>query len=319
MLFRSLCRQNGAGLTCTELVSARGIHYAGVSKSLRYLRICAEEKPVAIQLFGYDPKDFVAALQALFSFEQPLPSLVDINMGCPVAKVTKTGAGSALMNDDVLAVEIMHACREFLSPYNIPLTCKFRRGYAKNENKAADFAVKMVAAGASFVAIHGRTREQQYSGLADRACMREVVEAVRSHCQQNEIAPVPIIANGDIIDGPSAQAVLTETGADGVMIGRAAMGNPWIFREIKAYLSGQEMPEPPGIFERVQAIRAQFNGFCHDYDEVFAARELRKVLSWYLKGLRQAGSLRARAMQVNGRADVEAFLAELSESNRVER
>lgn len=307
--FRHLCQTYGAGLTCTELVSARGLHYAGVAKSWRYLRLGEDETPRAIQLFGYDPTDFAAAIELILkTAELPRPDIIDINMGCPVPKVTKTGAGSALMLRPELAAKIISACKNTLNGTDILVTCKFRRGYNKDSNIAAEFALAMAEAGAAMITVHGRTREQGYSGTADWECIAEVVEAVHGFLARHRYSPIPVIANGDIIDGPTARKALETTGADGVMIGRAALGHPWIFREITNYLQGLPKPEAPTRQEIAAAIWGQYQAYLSFYDETTATKELRKIIGWYLRGQPGAVEMRRLAVSVSNRDDVLALL-----------
>lgn len=314
--YRKLCRRMGAGLTYTELVSARGIRYSGLEPSLRYLFMSADEQPVALQLFGFDPEDFRAACRTILETELfPRPALLDVNMGCPVPKVTKTGAGSALMLDPGRAAEIIEACREVMEPAGIPVSCKFRRGFNHGDNTAASFALRMLKAGASLLCVHGRTRDQMYSGLADRGCIRETVEAVHAYCADHGLPPVPVLANGDATDVAGTRALLLETGADGVLVGRGAMGNPWLFRDLVTCLDAPPgtKPEPPTVPEKIEAAREQFLASIQLHGEETAAREMRKVLSWYLKGTPGAAALRRDAVAVSSLADFEHFAGLWSE------
>lgn len=300
--FRKIARRLGAGLTVTELVSARGIRYGGINrKNFRYIEIDPDENPVFIQLFGFDPEDFVAACTTIL--EHPLLSQcagIDINMGCPVSKVIKTGAGSALMKTPSLAAEIVRRCRPLLHAVKKPLTVKFRKGFAKTENTAAEFARYMVDAGADMLSVHGRTAAMMYAGEADWACIGEVVQAVREAGVET-----PVIANGDIKSMETMQAALSQTGAQGVMIGRAVQGNPWLFRT----LTGGTL-YTPDIDERCAIIMEHLDSLITTRSERVALPEFRKTLAWYTKGTPGAVEIRRKAVQVTTRDDVLALLAE---------
>ncbi|NJP41409.1 tRNA dihydrouridine synthase DusB [Oscillospiraceae bacterium HV4-5-C5C] len=296
--FRRIARRLGAGLVCTELVSARGIRFSGgVRSSLRYLTLAADEHPVAIQLFGFDPDDFVFALEKIM--EEPLLrsfDALDINMGCPVPKVVRTGAGSHLMETPELAAAIVQRCRRFLEPYRKPVTVKIRRGFAADSNQAADFAKRMAAAGAQAVTVHARTREQYYSGKADWSVIREVRQALPDQ--------LPVIGNGDIVDAASARRCLEQTGCDGLMIGRAASGDPWIFARLQAELTGKPWREPE-LWARGSVICEHFDGLTALLgDQLTAAREMRHVLMHYFRGLPDARQLRQAAGQLTSRGDL---------------
>lgn len=234
LTFRTICHELGASLGCTELVTARGIRYdPTLLKSYRFLEIDPErEGPAAIQFFGYEPGDFEAAIPLIL--EHPILSAafsIDLNMGCPVNKVVKTGAGSALMKDLPLAASILDASVRAASPYHVPVTVKFRKGWDETTVNCVSFAAMCRDHGAAAVTIHARTRDQMYSGAADW----EAISAVASELKGSG---VPVFGNGDVKSGADAIRMLETTGADGVMIGRAAQGNPWIFASVKALLMG---------------------------------------------------------------------------------
>lgn len=320
--FRRLCKQEGAGFTCTELVSARGLRYSGLAPSWRYLVMSEEEAPAALQLFGAEPEDFVYAVEKLLEEPRlPKPALIDINMGCPVQKVVKTGAGAALLLDPPRAAAIVRALRRYLEQRGekIAISCKIRIGFAEGENCAAGFADRLLDAGACLLSVHGRTRAQQYSGTADWSAIREVVERVHENYPQ-----VPVYANGDIRDLETARSCLEQTGAEGLMIGRAAMGNPWIFRRLRAglqLLNGSPLSEQEKAsllaesqyeapFEaKKTAILLQYRGYLEGKTELLACRELRKVLGWYLHGEHQAAELRRQAMSIDTEEKLLDFLA----------
>ena len=321
-IFRALCRRFGAGLTVTELVSARGIRYHGITpQQYRYLEICPAEKPVLIQLFGFDPEDFRRAVAAIM--DHPLLSTctgIDINMGCPVKKVVKTGAGSALMKAPAVARSIVKAVQAELQGTDKSISVKFRKGFDQDSCTAPDFALTMAAAGVDFICVHGRTAAQQYGGLADRSAIAKTVRALRARG-----IDLPVIANGDITGVVSARQTLAETGADGLMVGRSAQGNPWIFRELAAGLTGYFLtdqanpcsaavpaaplvarpPEPP---ERCFIILEHLDGLIARLGESLAVKEMRGQLVAYFKGLPGAVAIRRQCVQVASRADVVELL-----------
>ena len=304
--FRTLCREQGSSLGCTELVSARGIRYnPSLEKSFRYLEINPEkEGPVAIQLFGYEARDFAEAIPLIL--EHPLlgkADLIDINMGCPVAKVVKTGAGSALMTDMPLAASILETSVRAATPYSVPVTVKFRKGWDESQVNAVEFARMCRDSGAAAVTIHARTRAQMYHGDADWECIAGVAQALAG-------SGVPVFGNGDVKDGASAALMLAQTGVDGVMIGRAAQGNPWIFAEVKAVLRGEPIPPVPAPAQRADMIRRHLEGLCQKIGETLAVREMRAQLSCYFHGQRHAAAYRVEAMQALTFEQVDKILKE---------
>ena len=304
--FRTLCHEQGASLGYTELVSARGIHYnPSLSRSFRYLEINPEDEgPVAIQLFGYEAKDFAEAIPLIL--EHPLlskTSFIDINMGCPVAKVVKTGAGSALMSDMPLAASILETSVRAASHYSVPVTVKFRKGWDETSANAVEFAQLCRDFGAAAVTIHGRTREQMYHGTADWDCIARVAQALAG-------SGIPVFGNGDVSDGNDAARMLAQTGVDGVMIGRAAQGNPWIFAQVKAALLGQPIPPAPTAMQRADIIRRHLTGLCGKLGESLAVREMRAQLACYFRGQRHASAYKVQAMQAGTYDEVDAILHE---------
>lgn len=336
--YRLICRQLGAGGVVTELISARGIKYHGVHhQNERYVKIDPAEKPVCIQLFGYDPEDFKAAIHAIL--EQPTLADftgIDINMGCPVKKVIQTGAGSALMTQPKQAESIVLAVRSALAGTQKTVSVKFRKGFYDHESTAPDFALRMAECGVDFMTIHGRTAKQMYSGTADHEPTRQAIQALRDHGLY-----VPIFANGDIVDADSARAVLTFTQADGCMIGRAAMGDPWIFARIQAALSDrgevrQLVPShthtqlerlnasdpnlliqanqsymhfnEPSPDERVQVVKKLASDLTQLIGESVAMREMRGRLAHFFKGYKGAVQMRRAAGQINTLADLHYLL-----------
>jgi tRNA-dihydrouridine synthase B len=311
--FRLLCHEYGAGLVVTELVSARGIcRDRDLVRNWRYLAIDPAERPVAIQLFGADPEDFREAITRIG--EHPLLGqcdAIDLNMGCPVAKVVRAGAGSALMRTPALAARIIEASVVAAARYGKPVTVKFRKGWDDQSENAPEFARMCEDAGAAALTIHGRTRDQMYGGKADWAVIAAVKAAVA----------IPVFGNGDVHSPESARAMLLETGVDGVMIGRASQGRPWIFREIAAGLARWDVgDDTPALVlaaapelapaERAAVILRHLDGLIDLVGEPSAAREMRKQLAYYFRGTPHGAELKTRAMQVGDRAAVEAVLAE---------
>lgn len=288
--FRLLCRQKGAGLLCMEMVSAKAIYYHNRNTEA-LLEIHPKEAPVSLQLFGSEPE--LMGEMAKRIEERPF-SILDINMGCPVPKVVNNGEGSALMKNPKLAGEIMSAV---VRAVNKPVTVKIRKGFDDEHVNAVEMAKIAEDSGIAAIAVHGRTREQYYSGKADWDIIRQVKEAVS----------IPVIGNGDVTDPVSAKKMLEETGCDGIMVGRAARGNPWIFSQIGHYLSRGVMPEPVDREEMRQTILEHARLMVEYKGEYLAVREMRKHISWYTAGMPNSASFR-------GRINTMETLGELTES-----
>ncbi|NLY91938.1 MAG: tRNA dihydrouridine synthase DusB [Firmicutes bacterium] len=275
--FRLLIKEQGCGLVCGEMVSAQALVY-GNRNTLKLLATDPRERPVSIQLFGSDPETMARAAGILATY--PV-DIIDLNMGCPVPKVVKNGEGAALMRDPKRAARIVRAVT---AAVELPVTVKMRRGWAEGEENATELAILCAEAGAAAVAVHGRFREQFYSGKADWEVIRRVKAAV----------PIPVIGNGDLFSAADALRMREETGCDGVMLGRGVLGNPWLVRETVAALAGAPLPPPPTVKERFALIRRHLADQIVFCGEERGIKEMRKHLTWYLKGF--PGAARARRL-----------------------
>ena len=290
--FRVLCKEMGASLTVMEMVSAKGILYHNRNTEAM-LRTGEREHPVALQLFGSEPEVMAEAVRMLAGY--PF-DIIDINMGCPVPKVVKNGEGSALMREPKRAAAIIRAV---CSATDKPVTAKIRKGFGKDDETAPEIAKHLEDAGASAIAVHGRTREQYYSGKADWDIIRRTAEAVS----------IPVIGNGDVDSAEKAEKMLLETGAKGVMIGRAAMGNPWIFREISTFFETGKITPNPTLSEKKELIIRHAKMKADLMGEPAAMREMRSHLIWYTKGLPGASKLRKEAGEISSMDDLYSVLA----------
>jgi len=273
--FREICREFGADLTFTEMVSVDGMLYQNDS-TLRLLKIYAHEHPIGFQFFGSNPDIFKKIIPEILPLK---PSLIDINFGCPVRKVVAKGAGAALLRDLKRLEEIVAAVRS-VSP--LPVTAKIRTGWDSQSIVVVDAARAAEAGGADAITVHARTRRQGYSGKASWEYIAEVKENIA----------VPVIGNGDVIDGASALKMLQSTGSDGLMLARGILGKPWVFREIIAFLQGREVPVQPGIAERFQIMQKHYEMEVEEFGEAVALPQMRKHFAWYTHGLPQATKLR---------------------------
>lgn len=291
--FRLLCREQGAGLLCMEMVSAKAIQYNN-KNTKALLEIHPDERPVSLQLFGSEPDTISEIAKRI----EELPfAILDINMGCPVPKIVRNGEGSALMKNPKLVHEIVSKTVKAIEK---PVTVKIRKGFDDSCINAVEIAKIIEDAGAKAVAVHGRTREQYYSGKADWDIIRQVKETVS----------IPVIGNGDVVSGQSATAMMEQTGCDGVMIGRGAQGNPWIFAELLEYEKTGKMPERPNLEEMKEMMLRHARLQIEHKGEYLGIREMRKHVSWYTTGLPNSAKLRGEINAVESYEDLEVLLRE---------
>lgn len=280
--FRRVCREQGAALTTTEMVSAKALVYKDEkTKSLLY--VPEDEHPCAVQIFGHEPE--IMAQAAHLALEISGADIVDINMGCPVGKIVKSGDGSDLMRHMELAGEIIRRVKQAVA---VPVTVKFRKGWDNGNVNAVEFARMCRDSGADAIAVHGRTRAQMYAGRADWDIIRDVKKAV----------DIPVTANGDIFSPEDAEHILRYTGSDMAMIGRGSFGNPWLFRQANALLAGQPLPPLPPLNERIDRAVEQIEELSSRTGEHIACLEARHQLPWYLHGVAHSGYYKQQLVHV---------------------
>ena len=288
-VMRTLCEEQGAALTYTEMVSAKGLYYGG-SKTNALTFIPEGAGPTAIQIFGSEPEIMAYAAREL---EELRNEVLDINMGCPVPKVVRNGDGSALMRDPKLVYEIVKAVT---SATEKPVTVKIRKGF--DRPNAVEVALAAQEGGASAVCVHGRTREQYYSGVVDKSIIKDVKDALN----------IPVIASGDVTDAASGMSMIAETGCDMVMIGRAALGNPWIFRELNAAYKGLDIPVRPSDDEKTAMMLRHLEMLCGLKGESTGVKEFRKYIIRYTKGMHGAAAVRRRANDVTSLEEMKEVI-----------
>ena len=292
--FRTLCKEQGAGLICMEMVSAKAISFHNKNTEA-LMEINPSEHPVSLQLFGSEPELMAEVAKSIE--ERPF-DILDINMGCPVPKVVNNGEGSALIKKPDLIVEIV---KKVSSAIKKPLTVKVRIGFENEPVDIVEIAKRVEDAGAAAIAVHGRTRQQYYSGVADWDAIRRVKEAVN----------IPVIGNGDVDSPKKAEALIKETGCDAVMIGRAVRGNPWIFREMNHYFTTGEILERPSVQEVREMILRHARAQIEVKGEFTGIREMRKHVAWYTAGMRHSAGLRRESNTIACYEDLEKLLGKM--------
>lgn len=287
--FRKICKSFGADFVTTEMISAKGLYYKS-KKTASLMELSEEEQPAAIQLFGSSP-EIMAEVAPLL--EKEGAASIDINMGCPMPKIVSNGDGSALMKNPSLAGKIVNAVK---SAVKIPVTVKIRKGW--NSDTCAEFARVLEANGADGITVHARTKEQLYSGEADLDAIKEVKNAVK----------ISVIGNGDIFSAQDAKNMLEVTGCDGVMVGRGALGNPFIFRQIKELFESGAVTYRPTDCERLETALLHAKLLCGSYGEHIGVLEARKHIAWYVKGMRNANNMKNRVFSAKSLAEITEIL-----------
>ena len=297
---RELCMESGASFCCGEMVSAMGI-YCGDRKSAQLMELHTAEQPCGIQLFGKEPHTFPKAVETALKHN---PAFIDINMGCPAHKVAGHGGGAALMKSPALARQIVEETVKAVAGA-VPVSVKMRAGWDENTINAVELAQLCEQAGAAWLTVHGRLRTQMYAPPVNLDIIRDVKRAVR----------VPVIGNGDVAGGPSARAMLDATGCDAVMVGRGAMGRPWVFAQIAAYLNGGTvLPEPP-LEDRLGTMLRHVRLLCEYKGQRVGMMEARKHAAWYLKGLRGGAGLRRAVVSIERIEQLEEIVEQIRREN----
>ena len=292
--FRRICKSYGAAMVYSEMVSAKALHYND-KKTAELMKITADERPCAVQLFGSEPEIIAEAIPKVIA--EANPEIIDINMGCPTPKIVNNGDGSALMKNPKLIGEIMRAAADVST---VPVTAKIRKGWDSEIINAVEVAKILEENGAAGVAVHGRTREEFYSGKADWDIIKSVKEAVK----------IPVIGNGDIFSAMDAKNMIDYTGCDAVMIGRGAQGNPFIFTQINELLTKGEVVTVPDFKDRVQEAIEHLKSLVEARGEYIGVREARKHIAWYIKGLPNAARVKTRVFAEDTFSGVSSLLSE---------
>ncbi len=290
--FRILCKEQNVGLTFTEMISAKALLY-GDKKTKQMLNIENEQRPIGVQLFGSD----IEAMKFAAEYVSKFANIIDINMGCPAPKIVKNGDGSKLLLDPKKVEKIVTAV---VQNTNSPVTVKIRKGWDEEKITAVEIAKCIEEAGAAAITVHGRTRTQFYSGKADLEIIRKVKKEVS----------IPVIGNGDIIDEESAKRMFEQTKVDGIMIGRGAMGNPWIFRELVFYLKTGEKLAKPTLQEKLEMILLHIHKEVEEKSERVAICEMRKQICWYVKNLKESSRLREKINQITTEKEMVQVITE---------
>ncbi len=307
-IFRLMCAEGGADFCVTEMVSAAALCY-GDEKTHSLAGRRRGEAPCAVQIFGHEPAQMAKAAEKILDEICPadgvgtLPAAIEINMGCPVKKIVKGGDGSALMRDVKLASEVAGAVADVTGPRGVPLWVKIRAGWDKNSVNAAEFSAEMAASGAKRITVHGRTRDQMYAPSSDNGVIRRVREALDPS--------VEVFGNGDVTSGGDAARMIDETGCDGILVGRAALGDPWIFAEIKDFLRTGETGSPPAKEDRIGAALRLLRELCEEKGEEVGVRESRARVGHLIRGIRGSAAARWAVNRAGTEAEFETILTDL--------
>lgn len=297
--FRRICKEWGADYTVSEMISSKALRF-GAEKTEALARYSADETPILIQLFGRDPEAMESA--AAFIYERYQPAGIDLNMGCPAPKIFNNGDGSALLSEPLLAENLVRAA---IRGCNCPVSVKMRVGIDAIDPNITDFAKRIEDAGASFITVHGRTREQFYSGKANYSVIREIKESVS----------IPVVANGDVVDPDSAKLILEQTGADGIALARGALGAPYVFTQIKEGIAGRE-PQVFSLEKRFEICLKHLKYAVEDKGEERACVEFRKHMLWYLKGIVGASQYKVEAGKISSVSDCVSLLNRVLNENK---
>ena len=298
LAFRLMCKEMDAGLLYTEMVSTKAIYY-GDKKTEMIMQVREEEKPVALQIFGSDPRVMERVTDESLNQKNDF-KYIDINMGCPAPKIVKNGDGSALMKNPSLVRDIVKAV---VKVSNKPVTVKIRKGWNDENQNAVQIAKIIESAGASAITVHGRTREQYYSGVADWEMIKNVKASVS----------IPVVGNGDIFEPEDALKMIEQTGCDAVMIGRGARGNPWIFKRTAHLLKTGELLAGPSDKEKIDMSLKHLDLLFETKPERMAIREMRKHIAWYIKGIRGSAEMRDKINRIEDRCELESVLSKYSD------